>query len=40
MMSQSKHENVASFHTAFVVKDELWLVMPIMDGGDHYKLIY
>jgi serine/threonine-protein kinase OSR1/STK39 len=33
MMSQSKHDNVASFHTAFVVKEELWLVMPVMDGG-------
>jgi len=33
IMSSLKHENIVSCYCSFVVRDELWLIMPFVSGG-------
>eukprot|EP01083_Nonionella_stella_P092679 259506_1 len=48
IMSSLRHENIVSCYASFVVRDELWLIMPFVSGGsisyilahslkDHFK---
>ena len=38
-MSQCSHRNVVNYHVAFIKNNEVWLVMPILEGGSVFDIM-